>query len=158
MKPIIDLQNVVGATNIPSLKDFEKWAVITLKQADALFENPEITLRIVSTEESQSLNSCYRKKDKPTNVLSFPFEAPEISAIEEVDELLGDLVICEQVLLDEAQNQGKPPQAHWAHLFIHGLLHLIGFDHQTESEANEMESLEISILKEIGHNNPYLVS
>ncbi len=148
----VDLQIATQTTDdLPSEQDFNLW----FKQAVSPFcKQAEITIRIVDTEESQTLNHTYRGKNKSTNVLSFPFEAP-IGV--ELD-LLGDLVICRDVVEQEAQQQNKTSQAHWAHMVIHGSLHLLGYDHIDDDEAEEMEALENSILRELGFENPYLSS
>jgi probable rRNA maturation factor len=106
---------------------------------------------LVDEPESRALNERYRGKDRPTNVLSFPAELPE-----ELDiPLLGDIVICAPLVAEEASSQGKPVEAHWAHLVVHGVLHLLGHDHQLESEAREMEALEVELLASLGFPNPY---
>lgn len=104
------------------------------------------------TAESHSLNLTYRGKDKPTNVLSFPFEVPPGMEMS----LLGDLVICRQVVEKEAQEQGKPLEAHWAHMVVHGSLHLLGYDHIEDDEAEEMEALETEIMLALGYEDPYI--
>ena len=102
--------------------------------------------------ESQSLNHSYRDKDKPTNVLSFPYEqAPGMYV-----PLLGDLVICAPVVIQEALEQEKPVEAHWAHMVLHGVLHLLGYDHIETDEAEQMEKLEVTLLGKLGYANPYL--
>ena len=111
----------------------------------------EVTLRIVDLAESQQLNSDYRNKDKPTNVLSFPFEAPEHIEMP----FLGDLVVCAAIVEQEAREQKKPVVNHWAHLCIHGLLHLLGYDHIDETEAQEMEGFETAILAKLNIDDPY---
>lgn len=119
---------------------------------------PELSLRIVSAAESQQLNRDYRGKDKPTNVLSFPMQMEAaFMPVEEtgMDEMLGDLAICAQVVEDEAREQGKSLEAHWAHMVVHGMLHLQGFDHIEDDEAERMEQLEINILQQLGFANPY---
>ena len=103
--------------------------------------------------ESRQLNRDYRGKDSPTNVLSFPFEAPPQVA----SPLLGDLVICAPVVADEARDQGKPLLAHWAHMVVHGVLHLQGYDHQTDAEAERMEEIECRILQNLHFPNPYSI-
>ena len=118
----------------------------------ALATDAEITVRIVGAEEGQQLNRDYRKKDYATNVLSFPADVPD----ELLDiPLLGDLVICVPVVEREAQEQAKTSEAHWAHLVIHGCLHLLGYDHIEDEEAEEMEALEKELLAELGHPDPY---
>jgi len=154
---IIELQNIVESKSIPSLTNFQKWVDLTLEVSKAKFIQPEVTIRVVSNEESQQLNSDYRQKDKPTNVLSFPFEVPDMIPVDEIDEYLGDLVICESVLFQEATEQHKPVDNHWAHLTIHGILHLLGYDHAIDIEAEEMESIEVKILAKLGITNPYTV-
>lgn len=149
MSIILDFQLASSASGIPSEAQFQQWldAAVTPFQDDA-----EVTIRIVDEAESQQLNFDYREKDKPTNVLSFPFQQPP--GIEELP-LLGDLVICAQVVEREASEQNKPLAAHWAHMVVHGCLHLLGFDHITEDEAQEMEAEEIQILADLGFPNPY---
>lgn len=115
-------------------------------------QEAEVTVRIVDEAESNELNLTYRGKDKPTNVLSFPFEAPPGLELP----LLGDLVICRQVVEHEAAEQGKPLMAHWAHMVVHGSLHLLGYDHIEDDEAEEMEALERDIMQELGFADPYL--
>ena len=155
MQVIIDLQNAVESTKLPSSEKMQVWISLALEKANAKFKQPEITIRIVSVNESQQLNTDYRAIDRPTNVLSFPFEVPDMIPAEELDEFLGDLVICEQVVVDEANLQHKTLESHWAHMIIHGVFHLLGFDHIEENEAEEMEGLEVEVLTKLGFNNPY---
>lgn len=144
----LDLQIATDNTQLPSLQNFEQWVTTALGNT---MDTAEMTIRIVDANESQNLNNTYRGKDKPTNVLSFPFEAPP-----EVDlPLLGDLVICASVVENEACEQNKPLMAHWAHMTIHGCLHLLGYDHIENAEAEEMESMEIALIQSLGFNNPY---
>ncbi|BEU02579.1 endoribonuclease YbeY [Agarivorans sp. OAG1] len=146
---VVDLQIATGdEENLPSISAFEAWLHATLVEQD---HDSEITVRIVDEAESQALNSQYRHKDKPTNVLSFPFEAPPGVSLP----LLGDLVICRQVVEREAEEQGKPVFDHWAHMVVHGSLHLLGYDHIEDQEAEEMEALEIAVLTKLGISNPY---
>ncbi len=148
MNATVDLQLACAAADLPQHTQFELWveAALAGRKTDA-----ELSIRIVDTQESQALNSQYRNKDKPTNVLSFPFTAPPGIEIN----LLGDLVICAEVVALEAKAQNKPLEAHWAHMVIHGCLHLLGFDHITNEEAEEMEGLEVEILKNLGYDDPY---
>lgn len=148
MKIDLDLQIACAAENLPVLAQFESWVNHTLLRFEQAFE---LTIRIVEINESQQLNFQYRQKDKPTNVLSFPFEVPEGIELN----LLGDLVICADVVAKEAQEQNKTLHAHWAHMVTHGCLHLLGYDHINDNEAVEMESLETEILAELGYANPY---
>ena len=132
-----------------------KYVAQTLTAID--FEQPcDIGIRLVDNSESQSLNLHYRHKDKPTNVLSFPSELPEeiLPMLNQVP--LGDLVICIPVVLQEAAEQHKTPEAHFAHMVVHGTLHLMGYDHELGGEeAAEMEALEIQVLQQLGFGNPY---
>jgi len=146
----LDLQLAVEDENgLPSEANFATWleAAITPFQ-----EQAEVTIRIVDSEESHQLNMDYRGKDKPTNVLSFPFEAPPGMELD----LLGDLVICRQVVEQEASEQNKPLLAHWAHMVVHGSLHLLGYVHIEDDEAEEMESLETELMQKLGLEDPYL--
>ena len=146
---IIDLQIACQHTdNLPTETQIQQWANAAIGPQTL---EPEITIRIVDEAESHDLNLTYRDKDKPTNVLSFPFECPD-----EVElPLLGDLVICRQVVEREATEQGKPLEAHWAHMVVHGCLHLLGYDHIEDDEAEEMESLETEIMISLGFADPY---
>lgn len=151
----IDLQLACeNQDNLPTAAQFEQWVnqALALEAGTPDYPDTEITIRLVDEAESQMLNATYRGKDKPTNVLSFPFEMP--TGIELP--LLGDLVICRQVVEREAVEQNKPLEAHWAHLAVHGTLHLLGYDHLTDEEAEEMESLETHIMQRLGFDDPYL--
>ncbi len=143
----VDFQEAFEGPGLPDEILFQRWA-----QAAWLGdENSEVTIRIVGVAESQALNSEYRGKDKPTNVLSFPFEAPAGITVP----LAGDLVICAPVVEKEASEQHKKALAHWAHMVVHGMLHLQGYDHIQDSEAEVMEALEIRLLAQLGFSNPY---
>ena len=146
----LDLQLAVEDENgLPTFDDIHLW----LNSAVAKFQpQAEVTVRLVDEQESHQLNFDYRGKDKPTNVLSFPFEAPPGIEMD----LLGDLIICRQVVEREAIEQQKPLMAHWAHMVVHGSLHLLGYDHIEDDEAEEMESLETEIMQEMGFLDPYL--
>lgn len=146
---ILDLQIVTEEQeNLPSKEQVENWLKVILSPFQ---DQAELTVRIVDVEESQYLNNTYRHKNKPTNVLSFPFE----SLIDIEVPLLGDLVICKSVVESEALQQKKSLQSHWAHMIVHGCLHLLGYDHITDEDANEMESIEIDIMHQLGFDNPY---
>ena len=125
---------------IPDRALLRKWAKAVYGDAAT------ITMRFVDDEESQHLNDTYRGKNKPTNVLSFPYED---------DPLMGDIVFCPSVIVREAQAQGKTVTAHMAHLVVHGVLHLMGYDHLNDRDAKEMESLETEILADLGFADPY---
>ncbi len=144
----LDLQNATGGA-VPDEADLRRWCELALRQRQG---DSELTIRLVDEDEGRELNRTWRQKDYATNVLSFPADVPE----ELLDiPLLGDLVICVPVVEREAAEQGKAPQAHWAHLVIHGCLHLLGYDHIDDEEAEEMESLERQLLAELGHPDPY---
>lgn len=137
--------------NLPTEADLQQWIKAALPQDD---NDYEVTVRIVDIAESQSLNHDYRGKDKPTNVLSFPFEAPPGIVLP----LLGDLVVCAQIVEQEAVEQQKNLSNHWAHMIIHGILHLRGYDHILDVEADEMEAMEIDILATFDIPNPYQIN
>ncbi|MGF1801085.1 rRNA maturation RNase YbeY [Vibrio gigantis] len=147
----LDLQLAVeNEQGLPTEQDIQIWLDKTIPQFQ---ENAELTVRIVDIQESHQLNHEYRGKDKPTNVLSFPFEAPPGIELD----LLGDLIICRQVVEKEADEQSKPLLAHWAHMVVHGSLHLLGYDHIEDDEAEEMESLETEIMQSMGFEDPYIL-
>lgn len=146
---MIDLQ-VQSATSawMPASEDFQTWVEAALKgRRDAA----ELAIRVVDRAESQQLNRDYRGKDAPTNVLSFAAELPDGVELA----LLGDLVICAAVVAEEAREQGKTELAHWAHLTVHGTLHLLGFDHISSVDAKRMEAEERQVLADLGYENPY---
>ncbi|WP_210418664.1 rRNA maturation RNase YbeY [Aliikangiella coralliicola] len=147
----VDIQNPQQFQNIPAQDEVVKWIQSALEHAKYAAERAEVTLRIVDESESEHLNHTYRNKAKPTNILSFPFEAPPEVPLD----LLGDLVVCNEVVKLEATEQNKSIKDHWAHMLIHGTLHLLGFDHIDPNEADEMESLEVSILASLGIADPY---
>lgn len=155
MSIALDLQLASNTTSIPSQAQFERWVVAALGTSDQV---TELSIRIVDTDESQSLNSQFRGKDRPTNVLSFPFERPEGLPVDAELDLLGDLVICAPVVESEANEQQKTAEHHWAHMVIHGTLHLMGYDHINDADAEEMESLEQKLLASLGIPDPYLVT
>jgi len=143
----VDLQVASDSDSIPEPSCFQLWAATALKgRARTL-----LTIRLVDCEESADLNQRFRLKPGPTNVLSFAAELPAVVPVP----LLGDIVICVPLVLTEAAAQGKLPLAHWAHLVIHGVLHLLGFDHETPAQAEEMEAQEIVMLAKLGYPDPY---
>ncbi|BBL57154.1 rRNA maturation RNase YbeY [Methylomonas koyamae] len=144
----IDLQ-IATESVYPAAEQFQAWVDAALSDFQ---RDSEVTIRLVDTAESAELNSQYRHKSGPTNILSFPFEAPPGVELD----LLGDLVICAPVLAREAAEQGKLPEHHWAHITVHGVLHLLGYDHIEEQDAEQMEALEIDILSRLNIANPYL--
>lgn len=142
-KPIIAIQDMVHTK--PILKKIQclKWL------APIIDKNAEITIRIVDNAESVNLNNMYRKKKNPTNVLSF--------LVDDEAHLIGDIVLCAPVIEKEAIEQSKKLEAHYAHLIIHGALHLYGYDHENKKDADIMEAKEIKILTKLGYKNPYLI-
>ncbi len=134
---------------LPSQKLFILWIEASLRRQCRKLEQ---SIRIVDEAESQQLNRDFRGKDKPTNVLSFPADDTGFLPYD----YLGDLVICAPVVEREAREQGKERIAHWAHMVVHGMLHLQGYDHEDDAQAAIMEALEIEILGMLGHTNPYL--
>jgi probable rRNA maturation factor len=146
----VDVQRRVQAW-APARAEIAKWASVALGRR-AL--GREMGVRVVGAAESRRLNSQYRGKNRPTNVLSFPVAPLPGKPVGEARPL-GDLVICPQVLRTEAREQKKTLRAHWAHLVVHGVLHLIGYDHEREAEASRMEQREISVLRRLGFANPY---
>ncbi len=145
----LDLQLATTAQELPSETQLRQWCELALRQRTA---PSELTIRIVDEAEGHELNHTWRGKDYPTNVLSFPADIPE--GLLDIP-LLGDLVICAPVVAREAAEQGKTASAHWAHLVIHGCLHLLGYDHLDDEEAEEMEGLERQLLAELGYPDPY---
>ncbi len=150
----VDVQVADEADDLPASNKIADW--VTLAVASVLKDDTpsELTVRIVDTEEMKALNQTYRHKEGVTNVLSFPVEAD----LPMEPRLLGDVVICADVVRREAIEQHKPPESHWAHLVIHGTLHLLGFDHINENDAAVMEKREIQLLHQLGYANPYEVT
>ncbi len=159
----LELQNPYGFDTIPDKNDLKKWSNSALQTLNdgADDSNISLVIRVVDEEEGIELNHTYRNKESATNVLSFPYEVPDYAV--DIPELqdeysqryLGDLVLCEKVVVTEAKVQNKTLEQHWAHLVIHGVLHLQGYDHIDDDEAMKMESLEIEILESLGFDNPY---
>ena len=151
----LDLQLATTGDDLPDASQFAVWAAAALTGHRS---RAALTIRLVDPEESQALNLQYRGIDKPTNVLSFPFELPPglvPEADDPIADLLGDLIICADVVRREALEQGKEAPAHWAHMVVHGVLHLLDYDHVTDPEAEFMEALETSILGGLGFPPPY---
>lgn len=146
--PTVEVTRRVRAW-VPSRAAFARWAAAALGRRGA---GRELAVRIVAPAESRRLNAAWRGRDRPTNVLSFPVAGLETGATRP----LGDLVICAAVVRAEARAQGKPLVAHWAHLVVHGVLHLIGYDHEHEADARRMERREIAVLRRLGFPNPYV--
>lgn len=151
--PSVDIQWASDAPDAPDETDLCHWTRKAAEVAGGVVG--EITLRIVDDEEIRALNQQYRGQDKPTNVLSFPFDMPEGLPLDALAPLLGDIVISAPTVRREAQEQGKPLEAHWAHMVTHGVLHLLGYDHIDDDDAELMESLEIRALAEHGYPDPY---
>lgn len=153
MNLVVDVQYALDDApeddpSIPPPAAFERWAAAALVgERDAA----ELSLRVVDAAEGAELNQTYRRRPGPTNVLSFPCDSPP--GIE--PPLLGDVVICASVVAREAREQGKPAAAHWAHMTVHGILHLLGYDHETPAEAEVMERREARILAGLGYADPY---
>ncbi len=151
MRAEIEVQIASQAHGLPTVTQLQSWARAALSKVEG---SPEVTVRIVDEAESAELNRIYRHVSEATNVLSFPFESPEQVRLP----LLGDVVICAPVVEKEAREQNKRVKAHWAHMVVHGTLHLLGYDHQSESDAERMESEERRILERLGFSDPYLRS
>jgi probable rRNA maturation factor len=143
----IEVQFAVQAEVLPTEDQFLHWAEASLQPDTA---EGEVTIRLVDEAEGAELNEAYRHKAGATNVLSFPYDTPALDV-----PLLGDLVICAPVVAQEAAAQGKPVEAHWAHMVVHGMLHLQGYDHLNDADAQEMEAEETRILAALGYDDPY---
>lgn len=152
MKINVALQMAAADEGIPAADLFKRWANAAVRVAAGdRHDAAELAIRVVGAEEGRALNHRYRHRDRATNVLAFPAEVPDY-----VDEpTLGDLVICRDVVIDEARRQGKAEEAHWAHMVVHGTLHLLGYDHRDAGQARVMEGLEVQILDGLGYADPY---
>jgi len=148
MKVNVDIENVSSCKNIPDEIFFRRWVSASLSSQKKPLE---VAIRVINEDESAALNYRFRKKNVATNVLSFPADLPESLNFP----LLGDLAICAQVVAREADEQNKGLDAHWAHIIIHGSLHLIGFDHEDDADAEKMEKMETQILSEFYFPSPY---
>jgi len=148
----VEVQIASDCSNLPDSKQLSTWVELATQQRNAA----EVVIRLVDEAESAELNTTYREKEGATNVLSFPFEAPQGLPEEALTaDTLGDLVICAPIVAQQAMEQNKPVLAHWAHMVVHGCLHLQGYDHINDDDANVMEELEAKLLKTIGIDNPY---
>jgi probable rRNA maturation factor len=146
----VEIQTIFASAGQPDEQQIQLWVDTALETFE---QDTEIVVRIVDEQESAELNQQYRHKQGPTNILSFPVEIPE--GIDLDLDLLGDLVICAPVLEQEARQQNKILVHHWAHIIIHGVLHLLGYDHLDDQQAEEMESREIALLQKLNIPNPY---
>lgn len=161
MKLSLHVQNPAHCRQAPTRSEFRQWVEMALQHylgvksahsySRELPEKLSLTIRLVDEDESAQLNEAYRQKAGPTNVLSFPFVHPD----QPFEPYLGDLAICADLVVKEANQQSKTAQSHWAHLTVHGVLHLLGYDHVQEQEAEVMEALEVQILADLGFANPY---
>ena len=145
----VELQIAADDLHVPDREKIQLWSDTACRYCHC--DSKTITVRVTDTDESAELNQRYRNKQGPTNVLSFPFEDPPGVTTD----ILGDLVICAPVVEQEAREQNKTMDAHWAHMLVHGVLHLCGYDHISPAEADEMESLETRILTGLGFPPPY---
>jgi probable rRNA maturation factor len=148
----VAVQNAASAAPVPSRASIRKWVAAALRGARG-----EVTVRIVAADESAALNLRYRRRRGATNVLSFPGSADAPVPAAELAPL-GDLVVCAEVVEREAREQNKTLDAHWAHIVMHGALHLIGFDHLTAAESETMEQRERELLAKFGFPDPYVPS
>lgn len=146
----ITIQFMTDKLHVPKPSLLRKWSIQALNKK---IKTAELTIRIVDINEMTTLNSTYRHKKGPTNVLSFPFSVPQ--EIEFAQSILGDIVICAPIVYQEALAQNKPLDAHWAHMIVHGVFHLLGYDHELDNEAHIMETLEVEVLESLGFANPY---
>ena len=154
----VDLQIACQVESTPQESEVHSWLEQAYQAGNPdIARHCDVSVRIVDESESRQLNNQYRQQDKATNVLAFPAVSPDdIGALpEQAGRLLGDLVICGPLVEQEAEDQGKSPAGHWGHLLIHGMLHLLGYDHETSSQAAEMETMERNILAERGFEDPY---
>lgn len=149
MSPTVEIQ-CASSEPVPDEGDIRRWINAALSNHPAA-QNTEITVRLVDESEMSTLNATYRGKAGPTNVLSFPADLPEELRLP----LLGDIVICAPVVRAEAVEQGKGETAHWAHMAVHGALHLLGYDHLNDEDAAVMEALETRILGDLDYPCPY---
>lgn len=155
LKVSVDIQFACDETGIPSAEEIQGWVELAVGGAQQSYEGDvELAVRVVDADEMRTLNSTYRQQDKATNVLSFP--ASGVDGLPDLEaRILGDVVICASVVGSEAADQGKSLADHWGHMLLHGTLHLLGHDHNTDAEAVEMEALEAHLLAARGITDPY---
>ena len=149
MKVQLNVQNVSASKHVPGSAQLLQWAEAALSEFDE--DVVELGVRIVDEDESAELNSRYRKKQGATNVLSFSYEDPPGAS----SNILGDLVICAPIVQQEAREQNMSPEAHWAHIVVHGIMHLCGYDHEQDNDAEVMQDKEAQFLKTLGYPDPY---
>ncbi len=149
----VNVQRAAGRRGVPRNAEFTAWVVAALAGARSASEPLAVTLRVVDADEMQRLNKGYRNRDYATNVLSFAEQ--DLPGVVQARRHLGDIVMCTEVLLREAAEQAKPAAAHWAHLAVHGVLHLLGYDHVARRDAVVMEALERKVLHGLGIADPY---
>jgi probable rRNA maturation factor len=152
--PVVDVDIASTADGIPSATAIRDWVKSALDVSRQPAAAAEVSVRIVEEAEMRTLNRDFRQQDKSTNVLSFPAGAI-VGLPADADQLLGDIVVCAPVVAREAAEQGKQLPHHWAHMVVHGVLHLLGYDHQSDEQAADMEALEKQALERHGIGNPY---
>lgn len=150
MTYLIDIQNACSTPSSLTDAQFIQWATLALRD---LMVSAELTIRLVETDEIKTLNTTYRNQPKATNVLAFPASIPDMVTLE--CPLIGDIIICPEVLVLESETLETPLVAHAAHITIHGVLHLLGYDHIEEDDEKEMQAIEIKLLAELNYANPY---
>ena len=152
---VVDVQISCDNVDAPTSIEIESWVVRALEATGREFlPGAEVSVRVVDTGEIRALNRDYRQLDRPTNVLSFPAD-PVVGLPPDEDRAIGDIVVCADVVQNEAAEQGKAAADHWAHMLVHGALHLVGYDHAVDTDAAEMERLEKHILRQYGVADPY---
>lgn len=151
----VAIQRASRSADCPTDDEITSWARYAVQQTKTDNMPVELNVRLVDIEESAELNQSYRNKEGATNVLSFPFDTPPGYPDSFYTRLLGDIVICAPVVAKEAKTQHKPLHSHWAHMVIHGVLHLLGYDHQQDEEATRMETQETELLAHFKITNPY---